>query len=179
MSVPFRPSGTDGNERLGQYPQIRISRTPHEHWLPREFCYRRARLSVGYAGMSATRVFAPSLMIPSPSVTLGYSSFVLRAGVLELRAQVAYVEKRQVGLLFLFRNSLGTQDDHRIYRGHWKRRGPQRAVARSVAHVCPDGSLSRCYFSGFAFLDELPLVRWLPARGLHSAPWPAVRSHCW
>ena len=82
----------------------------------RRFVYREPRTSTGFhvnfiAGGSPLRGFCRDVSDTGiraefdDPITIGDSGLlILRppTGVLELRAQVAYVEKRQVGLLFLF-----------------------------------------------------------------------------
>jgi PilZ domain len=101
MSVPFRPGGTDGMRDLDSI---------------RRFVYREPRTSTGFhvnfiAGGSPLHGICRDVSDTGiraefdDPVTVGDSGLlILRppTGVLELRAQVAYMEKRQVGLLFLF-----------------------------------------------------------------------------
>ena len=104
MPVPRDPRRTGGNESLARYPQIRISRTPYGGRIPRGFRYRGSPFrglcrDVSDAGIRAE--------FDDPLTVGGSGLLILRppTGVLELRAQVAYIEKQQVGLLFLFETS--------------------------------------------------------------------------
>jgi hypothetical protein len=102
MSVPFRRrAGLTGMRDLDSI---------------RRFVYREPRTGTGFhvnfiAGGSPLRGFCRDISDTGiraefdDPLTVGDSGLlILRppAGVLELRAQVAYMEKRQVGLLFLF-----------------------------------------------------------------------------
>jgi hypothetical protein len=82
----------------------------------RRFVYREPRMATGFqvdfvAGGAPFRGLCRDVSdagiraeFDDPLIVGGSGLLILRppTGVLELRAQVAYIEKRQVGLLFLF-----------------------------------------------------------------------------
>jgi hypothetical protein len=85
----------------------------------RRFAYRKPRMSTGFhvefvVGESSSPGFCRDVTdegiraeFDDPVLEGSSGLLILRpqTGVLKLRAQVAYVEKRQVGLLFLFETS--------------------------------------------------------------------------